>query len=231
MTGGRHGLEVRGPARDRRASILNDADPSGGCLALAAISGSGDRVFIEFLETEECSDSEIHQRLKNVYKEATIYDDKPRNGRPSTNSEDKAEDLIRHNRRITIIELVQLCQELLDLYESQKNTLFSNFVTGDETWAYLYDPELEWHHPSSPKKKKFKVQRSSKKPQPNLRRCHVKNQRSLLNLSSNIMTMHTSFQTSEAIGQMGWSLVPQPPYNPDLAPCDFYLFSPLKKKV
>ncbi|UYV73080.1 hypothetical protein LAZ67_10001760 [Cordylochernes scorpioides] len=35
---------------------------------------------------------------------------------------------------------------------------------------------------------------------------------------------HISFQTSETIGQMGWSQVPQLPYIPDLAPCDFYLF-------
>jgi hypothetical protein len=35
-------------------------------------------------------------------------------------------------------------------------------VTGDETWANHYEPEtkrqsLEWHHPQSPRKKKFKT--------------------------------------------------------------------------
>ncbi|UYV76386.1 hypothetical protein LAZ67_14000247 [Cordylochernes scorpioides] len=44
---------------------------------------------------------------------------------------------------------------------------FSNMMTGDKTWVYLYDPEtkvqsLEWNHSSSSKKIKFKVQRSSK---------------------------------------------------------------------
>ena len=30
---------------------------------------------------------------------------------------------------------------------------------------------------------------------------------------------------------MGIKTVPQPPYSPDLAPCDFCLFSKLKKKL
>ena len=30
---------------------------------------------------------------------------------------------------------------------------------------------------------------------------------------------------------MGIKTVPQPPYNPDLAPCDFWLFPKLKEKL
>ena len=30
---------------------------------------------------------------------------------------------------------------------------------------------------------------------------------------------------------MGIKTVPQPPYSPDLAPCDFYLFTKLKEKL
>ena len=30
---------------------------------------------------------------------------------------------------------------------------------------------------------------------------------------------------------MGIKTVPQPPYSPDLAPCDFWLFSKLKEKL
>ncbi|UYV70831.1 hypothetical protein LAZ67_8000764 [Cordylochernes scorpioides] len=83
--------------------------------------------------------------------ETSLYDKLP-NGKPSTatnsENEDKVDSLIRHDRIITIKELCNIL----------KANFFTNIVTGDETWAYLYDPEtkallLEWHHPSSPKKK------------------------------------------------------------------------------
>jgi histone-lysine N-methyltransferase SETMAR len=39
---------------------------------------------------------------------------------------------------------------------------------------------------------------------------------------------HTSKMSIERIGELGFILVPQPPYSPDLAPCDFFLFGYLK---
>lgn len=39
---------------------------------------------------------------------------------------------------------------------------------------------------------------------------------------------HTSRQTSDLIGQFGWTLVRHPPYSPDLAPSDYHLFPKLK---
>ena len=44
----------------------------------------------------------------------------------------------------------------------------SRIVTGDETWAHHYEPEtkrqsMEWHHPQSPRKKKFKTTPSAGK--------------------------------------------------------------------
>ena len=44
----------------------------------------------------------------------------------------------------------------------------SRIVTGDETWAHHYEPEtkrqsVEWHHPQSPRKKKFKTTPSAGK--------------------------------------------------------------------
>jgi histone-lysine N-methyltransferase SETMAR len=35
---------------------------------------------------------------------------------------------------------------------------------------------------------------------------------------------HTAYLTSEKITNMGWEVLPHPPYNPDLAPCDYHLF-------
>jgi len=44
----------------------------------------------------------------------------------------------------------------------------SRIVTGDETWAHHYEPEtkrqsMEWHHPQSPRKEKFKTTPSAGK--------------------------------------------------------------------
>jgi len=39
---------------------------------------------------------------------------------------------------------------------------------------------------------------------------------------------HTSLRTQEAITKFGWTVLPLPPYSPDLAPSVFHLFWPLK---
>ncbi|XP_050925028.1 histone-lysine N-methyltransferase SETMAR [Lates calcarifer] len=39
---------------------------------------------------------------------------------------------------------------------------------------------------------------------------------------------HTAAQTVQTINELGWELLPHPPYSPDLAPSDFHLFGPLK---
>lgn len=40
---------------------------------------------------------------------------------------------------------------------------------------------------------------------------------------------HTSFKTRECLTKFGWTVLPHPPYSPDLAPSDFHLFGPLKE--
>jgi histone-lysine N-methyltransferase SETMAR len=44
-------------------------------------------------------------------------------------------------------------------------------------------------------------------------------------------TPHTSARTRDAIERLGFSLLPHPPYNPDLAPSDFHLFPKLKEHL
>jgi histone-lysine N-methyltransferase SETMAR len=39
---------------------------------------------------------------------------------------------------------------------------------------------------------------------------------------------HTSLHTKEATATMGWTVLPHPTYSPNLAPCNFHLFGPLK---
>lgn len=39
---------------------------------------------------------------------------------------------------------------------------------------------------------------------------------------------HTSMKTTSTLAKFGWTVLPHPPYSPDLAPSDFHLFGPLK---
>jgi len=39
---------------------------------------------------------------------------------------------------------------------------------------------------------------------------------------------HTSLKTVEHIANLGWTVLPHPPFSPDLAPSDFHLFGPIK---
>jgi hypothetical protein len=42
---------------------------------------------------------------------------------------------------------------------------------------------------------------------------------------------YTSKMSVEKIEELGFILVPQPPYSPDFAPCDFFLFGYLKQHL
>jgi histone-lysine N-methyltransferase SETMAR len=42
---------------------------------------------------------------------------------------------------------------------------------------------------------------------------------------------HTSLHTREAITNLQWTVLPHPPYSPDLAPTDYHLFSLLRDAI
>ena len=44
-------------------------------------------------------------------------------------------------------------------------------------------------------------------------------------------TPHTAKITGETVEKFGWEILPHPPYSPDLAPSDFFLFGALKKPL
>jgi len=61
-----------------------------------------------------------------------------------------------------------ICSELLERFDSEGEAFLSRIVTGEEIWAHHYEPEkkrqsMEWHHPQSPRKKKFKTTPSAGK--------------------------------------------------------------------
>ena len=64
-------------------------------------------------------------------------------------------------------ERVSKCSELIELSE-RNPTLLERLKTGDETWMRHYEPEskkrsMQWRHTTSPKPKKFKLQKSAGK--------------------------------------------------------------------
>ena len=42
---------------------------------------------------------------------------------------------------------------------------------------------------------------------------------------------HVSRQTIDVIQKLGWTVLPHPPYSPDLAPSDYHLFGKLKDEL
>ena len=42
---------------------------------------------------------------------------------------------------------------------------------------------------------------------------------------------HTAHATADILAQFGWDILIHPPYSPDLAPSDFYLFPELKSHL
>ena len=47
-------------------------------------------------------------------------------------------------------------------------------------------------------------------------------------LQHNNARLHTSLKTVEHIVNLGWTVVPYPPYSPDLTPSDYHLFGLMK---
>ena len=42
---------------------------------------------------------------------------------------------------------------------------------------------------------------------------------------------HTSFVTRKKLLELGWEVMPHPPYSPDFAPSDYYLFRSLQNHL
>jgi histone-lysine N-methyltransferase SETMAR len=61
--------------------------------------------------------------------------------------------------------------------------------------------------------------------------CHPKSPTTAAHLHVDNAKPHTSKISIEKIEELGFILVPQPPYSPNLAPCDFFLFGYLKQHL
>ena len=160
---------------------------------------------------------------------------------------------------------------LLSRYNVNPENFLSRVVTGDETWVYYYDPpskfeSMEWKHAGSPRTKKFKVSRTTKKVMATvfwdtdgvihidylprgttmngqyyadllvrLRESIKEKRRGKIRrgvlLQQDNAPVHSSKVAMQSVRDCGFELLPHPPYSPDLAPSDFFLFPKLKKEL
>ena len=82
---------------------------------------------------------------------------------------------------------------------------------------------FEWH-------KRFKEARESVRDDERCGRSKEVNTPQLIGPSEEASTLqiHNSILVTDYLTKMGINTVPQPPYSPDLAPCDFWLFPKLR---
>ncbi|UYV84478.1 hypothetical protein LAZ67_X002338 [Cordylochernes scorpioides] len=148
---------------------------------------------------------------------------------------------------------MNIANEMLDSVRDDPN-LLQRVITGDEAWVYGYDVETkaqssQWKLPHEPRPKKARQVRSNVKvlltvffdfrgvvhheffPQairqkrPDL----WKNKNWLLHHDN--APAHTSLLVRDLLAKNNTLMMPQPPYSPELAPCNFLLFPKLKRPM
>ncbi|PNF14690.1 hypothetical protein B7P43_G10269 [Cryptotermes secundus] len=178
------------------------------------------RILIKFLIGENAPSAEIHHRLQQQYGEecpsrTRVFEwckcfrggrerveNEPHDRRPRTSvtkpNIDRADALIRENRRITIKELGAMLSISVGSVETVKYHLHYRKVNGRWVPRTLTDVN-----------KMMRMQAASPFLQDHAR-------------------PHTAKATMETLRKLKWNLLTLPPYSPDLAPSDFYLFGRLQ---
>ncbi|GBP33418.1 Histone-lysine N-methyltransferase SETMAR [Eumeta japonica] len=139
----------------------------------------------------------------------------------------KIEKLVLADRRI---KLWQIAEELQISKEQSDNIdeICDRIVTVDETWVRQYDPEskqesMQWTKKEKGRRRNSRHERQSYKSDGKL-------SRGVLFLHDNA-SVHTARVSRQALKDTGFSEIDHPPYSPDLASSDYFLFSNLKKEL
>ncbi|KAI6661399.1 hypothetical protein LOD99_13270, partial [Oopsacas minuta] len=140
---------------------------------------------------------------------------------------------------------------MLKRFANGSSRAVSEILTGDETWIYHYDPETkrmskEWVEENTPPPTKVRRARSVGKQMwaifSDLVVClhkvitAIESQREKTGIRGILLhhdnaSSHTAIRTRELLENSGLKTLPHPPYSPDLAPCDFWLFPRLKDQL
>ncbi|GBP09864.1 Histone-lysine N-methyltransferase SETMAR [Eumeta japonica] len=141
---------------------------------------------------------------------------------------------------------LQTSKDFLELAGDNIDEICDRIVTVDETWVRQYDPEskqesMQWTKKGERPPKKFKVQKSASKLMVTIfwdsegtrgsrteATWEVIARSAVLQDNASVQTARVSRQ---ALKDTGFSEIDHPPYSPDLAPRDYFLFSKLKKEL
>ncbi|UYV83278.1 hypothetical protein LAZ67_23000391 [Cordylochernes scorpioides] len=150
---------------------------------------------------------------------------------------------------------MNIANEMLDSVRDDPN-LLQRVITGDEAWVYGYDVETkaqssQWKLPHEPRPIKarqgvvhheflpqgrtvnkeyyLQVMRNLREAIRQKRPDMWKNKNWLLHHDN--APAHTSLLVRDILAKNNTLMIPQPPYSPDLAPCDFFLFPKLKRPM
>uniref|UniRef100_A0A3Q0RHJ7 Mos1 transposase HTH domain-containing protein n=1 Tax=Amphilophus citrinellus TaxID=61819 RepID=A0A3Q0RHJ7_AMPCI len=149
----------------------------------------------------------------------------------------------------------------LALFEANPDGFLERFLAQDECWVHHYEPEtkrqsMQWKQPSSPTPEKAKVVSSAGKVMISVfwdAKGHTINGEYYANLLRQLRKaikskwpgkltkgvlfhqdnapVHKSMVSVAAVCDCGFELVDHPPYSPDLAPSDYFLFPNMKKHL
>ncbi|UYV66746.1 hypothetical protein LAZ67_4002753 [Cordylochernes scorpioides] len=136
------------------------------------------------------------------------------------------------------------CEDMLEMTRTDPEWK-DKIITGDETWVYGYDPETkrqsaEWRGQGEPRPKKSRILKSRNKvllvafldnkgigSDSKKRPEKWTNGDSILHHDN--ARPHTAHLVTSFLAKNGTEILPQPPYSPDIAPNDFFLFPKLKE--
>ncbi|KAI6651412.1 Histone-lysine N-methyltransferase SETMAR-like [Oopsacas minuta] len=151
------------------------------------------------------------------------------------------------------ISRIDFCKIMLNRFANGSSRAVSEILTGDETWIYHYDPETkrmskEWVEEDAPPPTKVRRARSVGKQIKTVTAdwyttvclpkviTAIESQREKTGIRRILLhhdnaSSHTAARTREFLENSGLKTLPHPPYSPDLAPCDFWLFPRLKEQL
>ncbi|CAF4076146.1 unnamed protein product [Rotaria sp. Silwood2] len=145
---------------------------------------------------------------------------------------------------------IQFCHHSLKRFEEDQSRCVFDIITDDESWFYHYDPELKeqskvWMSTADPRP--TKIHRTKKTDATVNASCYVntclpqvfkavserreaRGLRGLIFHDDNVRP-HRAWITNEFLLENHVEQYPNPPYFPDLSPCDFFLFPKLKNQL
>ncbi|UYV73964.1 hypothetical protein LAZ67_11001625 [Cordylochernes scorpioides] len=105
-------------------------------------------------------------------------------------------------------------------------------ITGDETWVYGYDPDTkrqsaEWRGQGEPRPKKSRILKSRSKGSDSEKRPEKWTNGDWILHHDNVHP-HTAHLVTSFLAKNGTQILPQPPFSPEIATNDFFLFPKLK---